>query len=108
MLTTGLLILVLQTLLPGTTSTWTNGTWTWAGNKECASAGFLLSAASPAINQGALIAGFHCAMAGGSIGQANQPNGSPCVEWYESAPDIGSCEFYAMTGIPAPSNLSVK
>jgi hypothetical protein len=87
-------------LVPGTSNTWTDGTHTWAGSPRCNQmigdgAGCsdtpgpltaLLCPRSPAVDQGELVAGFHCATAGGHPGEA-------CREWYGLAPDIGACEL---------------
>jgi len=97
--------LVFATLVPGTVSTYTEGGYTWAGNEACYASGFLLSSASPAIDQGAKITGFHCASPGPAINQAKQADGSYCVEWYGVAPDIGACEFVPTVALLPPSNL---
>lgn len=81
------------TLVPGTSMTYTDGTRTWAGNPGCAEAGFLLQADSPAIDQGELIEGVHCPVAGPS------PDGN-CQEWYGKAPDIGACEYVGVIIVP--------
>lgn len=85
-------------LIPGTTSTYTEGGYTWAGNPGCYAAGFLLQPTSEAIDNGALIPDFHCPAAGPSS-QLNS-NGSPCVEWYGKAPDIGACEYVSTAPLP--------
>jgi len=77
---------------------WTNGTYTWFGPEAC-EAGFLLAPDSPAIDQGALIEGFHCPAPG--------PDPSGCVEWSGAAPDIGACEMIAAVTPPPPSDFPV-
>jgi hypothetical protein len=92
-----ILLALFLTLVPGTASTYTDGTYIWAGNPFCAEAGVLPSASSPVIDAGELISGLHCPLPGSAINQARLADGSYCVEWYGSAPDIGACEF-----VPAP------
>ena len=94
-------------LVPGTASTYTQGPYTWAGNPYCVEFGFVLQSTSPAIDQGELIAGFHCPAAGSALSQARQADGSYCVEWYGKAPDIGACEFVPEAPPAAPSDLQV-
>ena len=105
-----LLIVLAQagvTLVPGTTSTYTDGTYTWAGNPWCAESGLLLQPTSPAIDQGA-ITDLHCPAAGPSSQFPANADGSPCNEWYGLAPDIGACE-YVPSGVqpPPPSGFPV-
>jgi hypothetical protein len=93
-------------LVPGTNGTYTNGTYTWAGNQFCAQTGMLLMANSPAIDAAPLIPGFHCATSGPHPGET-------CHEWYGGAPDIGACEFVLGSGPPPvrpnpPTNLKVQ
>jgi len=110
-LNTLLLLIVLAqagvTLVPGTTSTYTDGTYTWAGNPWCAESGLLLQPTSPAIDQGA-ITDLHCPAAGPSSQFPANADGSPCNEWYGLAPDIGACE-YVPSGVqpPPPSGFPV-
>jgi len=63
--------------------------------------GFRLSPDSPARNAGVWIQGLHCPQAGF--------NDSGCVEWFETFPDIGACEYIPPTAVlpAAPSGLSV-
>ena len=82
-------------LVPGTTMTWKNQTFTWAGGPFCVgpSTNWTLQPASDAIDQGALIPDFHCPAPGSAIPQPRLSNGDYCKEWYGLAPDIGACEF---------------
>ena len=117
------------TLVPGTTSTWTDGTNTWAGNPFCAMSGMLLQPNSPAIDAGDKgcrhidtyllecineVTGQpfqgqtdNCPNAGSSIGQPPLPNGQSCREWYGAAPDIGACEYVASGPPPPPPVCTV-
>ena len=54
---------------------------------------FSLQAGSQAIDNGTIIPGYHCAVAGAHSGEG-------CREWYGSAPDIGAYEYEgsAVTG----------
>lgn len=115
-------ILFAQTavLVPGYSSTYHVNDWYWAGSPFCYDNGNLLNPASPAIDTGALIPGFHCPVAGSSVGQPPQSNGQPCIEWFGKAPDIGACEFVTpdmvnppvppvVVSVPtAPENLSAS
>lgn len=96
-------------LVDGTTNTWTNGNSTWAGNPYCDVEGYLLSPESPAIDTGALTE-IHCGAPGSALNQPRLPDGSFCVEWYGSAPDIGACEFVptAIITVPPAPTITVK
>ncbi|SRR6266446_3123098 len=100
-----LLLLAQVTLVPGTAMTWTDGTYTWAGNPFCVFYGtnYTLLPTSPAIDAGALIEGFHCPLAGSALNQPRQPNGDFCWEWYGKAPDIGGCEFVPTQMVKPPN-----
>jgi hypothetical protein len=76
----------------GSTSMWTDGTHTWAGNRWCKEAGFIPTSPD-AIDKGAWIEGFHCPVPG--------PDPSGCAEWTGSAPDIGACELFPTPPPPA-------
>ncbi len=92
-------------LVPGTTSTYTEGGYTWAGNPECYSTGFLLQPTSPAVDAGAIIEGLDCPASGPSSQFPLNADGSPCNEWYGAAPDIGACEY--VSGAPTPPVAAV-
>lgn len=93
-------LLLAATLLPGSTSVWTDGQYTWGGNPACAEEGFLLSSQSPAIDAGALTE-LHCPAAG--------LNPSGCIEWFGVAPDVGACEYWIVSGLPdPPRSLTVQ
>ncbi len=92
-------------LVPGTTSTYTDGTYTWAGNSWCAETGMLLQPTSNAIDNAELIPDLHCPAAGPSPQFPPNSDGSPCAEWYGAAPDIGACEY--VTGAPTPPVAAV-
>ena len=98
-----ILLFAVVSLVPGSSTTWTDGTQTWAGNPYCAEAGVTLQPGSPAIDAGTLIPGFHCDTPGPSL--------TGCQEWYGKAPDIGACEYVAQAttvGPPlAPTNVKV-
>jgi hypothetical protein len=96
------LLLAAQTLVPGTTQTWTDGIQTWAGNPFCAEAGFTLQEGSEAIDYGVVIEGFHCPLPGSALDQPLQADGSFCNEWYGAAPDAGACEFVGTIEPPPP------
>ena len=89
------LLIMLPTLVPGTSSTWTDGTHVWAGNPYCGETGALLQPSSPAIDAGTIIEGFHC---------PNPGPGVDCQEWYGKAPDIGACEYVATVVAVGPPN----
>lgn len=91
------LALALQVaLVPGTTSTYTDGTNTWAGNPYCAQAGVILQQGSPAIDAGVVVPGVHCSHAGPCTDEGLQ-------EWYGAAPDIGACEFVTSVVVVPPA-----
>lgn len=95
-------------LVPGTTSTYTEGGYTWAGNPGCYAGGFLLQPTSDAIDKGELIPGLHCPAAGPSSQFPPNADGSPCLEWYGAAPDIGACEYVGVVIVPPqPSGFPV-
>lgn len=95
------LLAIAISLVPGSTSVWTDGIYTWGGNPFCAEAGFLLSPESPAIDAGEYIEGFHCSSAG------LDPSG--CVEWFGSSPDIGACEYWLAQQQPsAPKGITIE
>jgi hypothetical protein len=102
------------TLVPGTAMTYTDGTYTWAGNPNCIGPGynFTLQSTSPAIDAGT-ITEINCPQAGSALNQPRLPDGSYCSEWYGSAPDIGACEYVAQVTPPpnpvptAPMSLNV-
>ena len=96
-----LLLLAAVDLVPGTTSTWTDGTYTWVGNPWCAEVGMLLQLDSPAIETGVTVPGLHCPGPGASSQYPANPDGSPCDEWYGKAPSIGACAP-GPSGIPTP------
>jgi len=100
----------LPTSVPGTAMTYTDGANVWAGSPFCAAAGALLSPGSPAIDAGEIIPGYHCPLAGSSQNQPRQADGSPCAEWYGTAPDAGACEFVqAAQALPsAPLGLTIE
>jgi hypothetical protein len=114
-----LIILLAQvTLVPGTAMTWTDGVNTWAGNPFCnglmdpnaistctgkQGISALLCPDSPAIDMGAVIAGFHCPAAGSALNQPLNADGSFCQEWYGNAPDAGACEFVPTQAVKPPN-----
>ena len=101
-----LLLLAAVDLVPGHTSTWTDGIITWTGNPWCMEAGFLLQPDSLAIDAGALISDLHCPASGPSSQYPSNSDGSPCVEWYGTAPSIGACGPGPST-VPIPPASSV-
>ena len=98
-----ILLMIAQTLVPGSSNTWTDGLHTWAGSPFCAQAGTLLSPDSPAIDAGT-ITEINCPKPG--------PTLTGCLEWYGKAPDIGACEYVPTTSAPklpsAPVGLSIQ
>lgn len=98
------------TLVPGTTSTYTDGVNYWAGNPFCVYAGALLQPTSPAIDKGTIIQGFHCRVPGPSNGVmmsgAFGGGQEPCQEWYGKAPDVGACEFVPPGTFNGPSGTT--
>jgi hypothetical protein len=100
-------------LVPGTSSTWTNGKVTWAGNPFCATGG-LVDSTSPAIDAGMKIEGHHCPGPGAASQYPRIMSAgwldSPCVEWYGAEVDIGACEFVppGHSVPPAPTGLLVE
>ena len=94
-------------MVPGTTSTWTDGTYTWTGNPWCAEAAMLLQPNSPAIATGVIVSDLHCPAAGPSSQFPPNSNGEPCDEWYGEAPSIGACGLGPDAMPPIPPAASV-
>lgn len=90
------------TLIPGSSSIWTDGVRTWAGLAECVSLGLLPNPDDPAADGGQSIAGFHCKVAG--------PDASGCSEWLGKAPAIGVCDPAPVSAKApnAPAGMTVR
>lgn len=99
-----LLLLIGQILVNGTFNTYTDGTYTWAGNPFCVGQGYnyTLQPSSPAIDAG-VVTEINCPAPGPGPAQGV----GYCQEWYGSAPDIGACEFVPMNIPQRPGNVGV-
>lgn len=91
----GLMLAAAVTLMPGSSSIWTDGVRTWAGQAECVELGILPEPDNPAADGGQWIAGFHC--------KASGPDSSGCAEWFGKAPAIGTCDPAPAATVKAPN-----